>query len=323
MRTGVAFLLALSLAALARADDGAVYQHRLQRGQTMAAVARLYNLSLADLRAANSSLDPHRLEVGTWLVLPRPTAGWPQLQLAPGEQLEQVIQKGYSLEALSVLNPGVDLQRVGGLCLNVPGPPGTVLVVNSPPSPGTGSVPSPTPDSDRTTGPASFGDWELVTLADGRRGWAPRSALMVPASTPLEPQQVLELARRFEGAPYRWGGVSPNGVDCSGFVQEVFRLSGHLLPRLADEQFQQTSPVEEPAPGDLVFFSTYLPGPSHVGISLGGQEFLHASSSRGVVRASLTEAYFQSRYLGARRLPLWSQAKVPSAGLSSSASGQP
>lgn len=286
----------------------------------MAQVARLYHLSLADLRASNPGLDPHRLEIGTLLVLPRPATGWAQLRLGPGERLEQVLQKGYTLEILSALNPDVDLQKLGeNQCLNVPGPP------QAAPAPPTSSVASaaPTPAPNPSPGPAASGDWELVTLADGRRGWAPRSLLLLPSGTPLEPQQVLELARRFEGTPYRWGGVSPNGVDCSGFIQEVFRLSGHLLPRLADEQFQQTSPVEQPEPGDLVFFSTYLPGPSHVGISLGGQEFLHASSSRGVVRASLSDAYFQSRYLGARRLPIWVQARNSSAGLSSSTSGQP
>lgn len=249
----------------------------------MAAVARIYGVPLADLLLSNPGLDPHHLEVGTSLQVPAPLSGWPQIQVVAGDRASALAQRGgFSLEVLAALNPGADLDRLEvGQTLAVP--------VTMPAAPAS----------------VSSGDWELVTLADGRRGWAPRTLMLIPSPTPLAPPQVVELAQRFVGAPYRWGGISPNGVDCSGFVQEVFRLSGHPLPRLADEQFQQTTPIDVPQLGDLVFFTTYLPGPSHVGISLGGQDFLHASSSRGVVQASLDDGYFKSRYLGAHRLPGW------------------
>jgi cell wall-associated NlpC family hydrolase len=127
---------------------------------------------------------------------------------------------------------------------------------------------------------------------------------------PLEPARVIEVAQRFVGAPYRWGGQTPNGVDCSGYVQQVYDLSGHRLPRLADDQYAQTVPVstELAQPGDLVFFSTYAPGPSHVGIFLGNGRFLHASSSHGVIEANLSEPYFASRCLGIRRIKDWAAA---------------
>ncbi len=272
--------------------------HRLQRGQTVALVARLYGLPVADVLAANPGLDVHHLNVGTPIVLPTPDNGWPQHQMAAGERAGNL---GYPLEHLVVLNPGVDLDCLTvGQFLNLPcsSPTATTGV-----APATPSAPSAAPPE--TTPPS--GDWVAVTLPDGRKAWAPRAAMMIPSPTPLTPNQVVELAQRFQGAPYVWGGMSPNGVDCSGFVQEVFRLSGHTLPRLADEQFQQTSPIDQPQPGDLVFFTTYLPGPSHVGISLGGQDFLHASSSRGVIRASLEDNYFKTRYLGAHRLSVWTQ----------------
>lgn len=258
----------------------------------MAAVARIYGVPLADLVLCNPGLDPHHLEVGTPLQVPAPPNGWPQIQVASGDRASTLAQRGdFSLEVLATLNPGADLDRLEvGQTLAVP----VAVAVTPQPAP-----------ADPTSAPSV--DWELVTLADGRRGWAPRALMLIPSPTPLAPPQVVELAQRFVGVPYRWGGMSPNGVDCSGFVQEVFRLSGHPLPRLADEQFQQTMPIDAPQPGDLVFFTTYLPGPSHVGISLGGQDFLHASSSRGVVRASLDDGYFKSRYLGAHRLPGWTQ----------------
>lgn len=295
------FALALALQIGCFAADSPAMVHRLQRGQTMASVARIYGVPLADLVLSNPGLDPHRLEVGTPLRVPVPPTGWPQMQVVSGDRASTLAQRGgFSLEALAALNPGADLERLEvGQTLAVP------VAIPA----------SPQPASAAPSEPASVtsGDWELVTLADGRRGWAPRALMLIPSPTPLAPPQVVELAQRFVGAPYRWGGLSPNGVDCSGFVQEVFRLSGHPLPRLADEQFQQTTPIDEPQLGDLVFFTTYLPGPSHVGISLGGQDFLHASSSRGVVRASLEDGYFKSRYLGAHRLPGWAQ--IPQASL--------
>ncbi|MFN8610306.1 MAG: NlpC/P60 family protein [Vulcanimicrobiota bacterium] len=298
MRRLLPWLLALQLAA--HAADQPPCAHRLQRGQTLAAVARLYGLPLTEVLAANPNLDARHLEVGTLVSLPTPAGGWPQQQILAGDRASAIAQKGgYSLDMLAALNPGVDLERLEvGQSLNVP--TRCCASTTIPASPAT-QTPSATIE------PSPPGDWQQVILPDGRKGWAPRATMLIPASTPLAPAQVVELAQRFMGAPYVWGGMSPNGVDCSGFVQEVFRLCGHSLPRLADEQFQQTSPIDQPQPGDLVFFSTYLPGPSHVGISLGGQDFLHASSSRGVIKASLDDSYFKSRYLGAHRLSLWAQ----------------
>lgn len=282
--------LFLSLHLLAQAADLPGCSHRLQRGQTVAAVARLYGLPVADVLAANPGLDVYHLEIGTPIALPPPATGWPQRQVASGERAGSF---GYPLDQLANLNPGVDLDcLVAGQTLNLPC---------------AAAVPAAPVAAPGETASEPSGDWQQVTLPDGSKGWAPRAMMLIPSPTPLTPGQVVELAQRFQGAPYVWGGISPNGVDCSGFVQEVFRLSGHNLPRLADEQFQQTSPIDLPQPGDLVFFTTYLPGPSHVGISLGGQDFLHASSSRGVIRASLDDNYFKSRYLGAHRLSVWTQ----------------
>ncbi len=110
-------------------------------------------------------------------------------------------------------------------------------------------------------------------------------------------------ALRYLGVPYAWGGESFSGVDCSGFVQAVFRRNGVELPRTADAQFEIGHHVSASGllPGDLVFFETYSEGASHVGIYLGGGRFVHASASDGVRIDSLSEDYYSSRYLGARR----------------------
>jgi cell wall-associated NlpC family hydrolase len=110
-------------------------------------------------------------------------------------------------------------------------------------------------------------------------------------------------AMRFLGVPYAFGGTSSNGFDCSGYVQHVFALLGLQIPRTADAQYDAGRSVHGTmVPGDLVFFQTYTAGPSHVGIYLGNDRFVHASSSRGVTVSSLHESYWSARYLGAKRI---------------------
>ena len=112
-------------------------------------------------------------------------------------------------------------------------------------------------------------------------------------------------ALSLRGTPYRTGGADPGGFDCSGFTQYVFAQHGVALPREVHEQFRvgKTVKPEELAPGDIMFFATTDPGPSHVAIAIGGDEFVHAPSSSGVVRVEhLTAAYWAQRFVGARRI---------------------
>ena len=114
---------------------------------------------------------------------------------------------------------------------------------------------------------------------------------------------VIMTGRSYMGVPYVWGGEDPSGFDCSGFIQYVYGKHGINLPRTADIQFNVGKVVKrgDEKPGDLVFFETYCPGPSHVGIYLGRDYFLHASSSRGVTVDRLSGDFFAQRYLGAKR----------------------
>ncbi|MDU4959967.1 MAG: NlpC/P60 family protein [Sporomusaceae bacterium] len=117
--------------------------------------------------------------------------------------------------------------------------------------------------------------------------------------------EIAAMARGFLGVPYAWAGASPNGFDCSGFVYYLYLKAGVQLPRMADGQFAVGTPVSraELQPGDLVFFSTYEPGPSHSGIYAGNNLFVHASSGAGEVTiTSLAKPYYAERYLGARRI---------------------
>lgn len=109
-------------------------------------------------------------------------------------------------------------------------------------------------------------------------------------------------ALKFLGTPYVFGGTSSSGFDCSGFVQHVFAMLGVSVPRTADAQYYAGKKIKGGMkPGDLVFFQTYEPGPSHVGIYLGKGRFVHASS-HGVMVSSLSDSYWAARYLGAKRV---------------------
>ena len=126
----------------------------------------------------------------------------------------------------------------------------------------------------------------------------------MPAPTP-DGYTLSGTALALRGAPYRNGGATPDGFDCSGFVQYVFGRHGVAMPRETREQFRVGRSIRrnDLAPGDLVFFSTVAPGASHVGIMIGGDQFVHAPSEKGVVRVeSLSQQYWATRFIGAKRV---------------------
>jgi NlpC/P60 family len=128
----------------------------------------------------------------------------------------------------------------------------------------------------------------------------------VPTETPgVDGYALAGMALSLRGAPYRNGGADPQGFDCSGFTQYVFARYGVALPREVRDQFQQGKSVkaDELAVGDLLFFTTVAPGATHVGIAIGGDQFIHAPSSTGVVRVErLSTSYWSTRFVGARRV---------------------
>ena len=134
---------------------------------------------------------------------------------------------------------------------------------------------------------------------------APSPSPHAPAAH-VKSDELAETALSLVGRPYKNAGMDPSGFDCSGLVCYVFGVYGIDTPRSVRGLYDAARPVreEDVAPGDLLFFTTTGPGPTHVAIAIGGGRFVHAPSSGGRVRVeALTSAYWSARYLGARRIP--------------------
>ena len=118
-------------------------------------------------------------------------------------------------------------------------------------------------------------------------------------------KSLLEIAKSQIGLKYKFGGVSPKtGFDCSGFVMWVHKKAGISIAREAPDQFKRGKKVskEDLRAGDIVFFETYKPGPSHVGIYDGNGRFIHSPNSKSEVKfTKMSNSYYKKRYLGARR----------------------
>jgi cell wall-associated NlpC family hydrolase len=130
---------------------------------------------------------------------------------------------------------------------------------------------------------------------------ATRSTHDAPHVQPEGRPDVVAVALRYLGVPYRWSGASPSGFDCSGFIMFVYAHVGVELPHNAAMQYDTGRPVSRDRllPGDLVFFN----GLSHAGIYVGRGRFVHAPHSGDVVKISrLSESWYRSTYQGARRL---------------------
>ena len=118
--------------------------------------------------------------------------------------------------------------------------------------------------------------------------------------------EIIGTAKTYLGTKYKFGKSSNESTDCSGFIQLVFRQHGVRLPHSAASQAQFGLLIRNPRdlePADLVFFETYRRGPSHVGIYLGGNRFIHASTSqKKVMIAEINSEYYVQRFLGGKRL---------------------
>lgn len=155
-------------------------------------------------------------------------------------------------------------------------------------------------------------DFYFVKLDDGRAGWLAKRFVELEGTSSSSGsmtgapwrQSIIATAETYLGVPYVWGGTSRSGFDCSGLVWRVFKQNGMEIPRTAGPQYREGEKLNrgDLLPGDLVFFSTYTSGPSHVGIYAGDGRFIQAESSdHGVRYSELDGAYWRDHIYGFTR----------------------
>jgi cell wall-associated NlpC family hydrolase len=283
--------------------------HVIRKNDTLYSLSKKYHVTVQDIKSANNLVNRH-LKPGDKLVVPPRSVATAEdhegsrkargaaYKVRKGETLTGVAKKtGVSVAELKRLN-GIHGKKLK---------PGTVLTLRDSAPPEVVAVKKEKTYQVRNT--------ELFTSQEYERTLAELTDS--DTEKPLELGHDLELttdatkrlkksAFSFLGARYRFGGNSRNSLDCSSFVQQVFRELDINLPRTAREQFWTGEPVipYDLQKGDLVFFRTYASFPSHVGIYLGENKMIHASSrDRKVVISSMNTPYYRSRFIGAKRYP--------------------
>lgn len=299
-------LMALSFILLAFPTlSHAAKTHKIRKNETLYSIARKYHVSVNDLKSANN-LTIARLKPGSVLVIPPRESSEGPVNTSRASTYR--VRKGDTLAKIA-RKTGVsedELRRMNGIASKSRLKPGQILAIR------------PAGDNDSATARLSLKKpLKNLDIFNAREYEKSLSELMesdperqadFTKSVSLEVDSVAELkktAYSFIGTRYRFGGTTRNGLDCSSFVQQVFRELDVELPRTAREQFRVG---DEVAPGDLqkgdlLFFHTYARFPSHVGIYLGNNKMIHASSrDRRVVISSVDTPYYRSRFIGAKRI---------------------
>ena len=265
--------------------------HIVGPGDTLWAIARRYDVSVQALISANGLPDPDALRLGQRLTIPSGASPRsPSSARAAAAPIRHVVAAGDTLWSLArryqvPVQEIIEANRLAdpdalrlGQTLVIPG-----LAARR----GLSPVPAP-----------------VAAKAPGMAALARRDAGPVPSRGAKWGSALLATASRQVGVRYRWGGMSPSGFDCSGFIGYVMRSVGVSLPRTTYAMWIEGRPVarDQLKLGDVVFFNTTRPGPSHAGIYIGNNQFIHSSSGfRRVTVTSMDYRYYKPRYLGARR----------------------
>lgn len=256
-----------------RHDDSA--SHIVKKGDTLMSISRKYSIAVQDIKEING-LKSAKLRVGQKLLLGKTVPD------------EYIVRKGdtvWNIAKRFNIDPQ-DLMDNNGLESDSLIPGRTVMLKAA------AEIPEP------KTYTTVLSQAPMETVIENVQE---TSSL---AELGLQDRLVL-FAKKMLNIPYRFGGNTLVGIDCSAYVKKVYSLVGVSLPRSAREQFEEGKPVDnsELSMGDLVFFKTYAAFPSHVGIYLGDNLFIHASSrSRKVTIDSLETPYYIKRFIGAKRL---------------------
>ncbi|NQD65605.1 LysM peptidoglycan-binding domain-containing protein [Bacillus haikouensis] len=278
--------------------DAATY--RVQSGDSLSVIAYKYDTSVSNLKNWND-LTSDMIYVNQVLEVSAPaTSSAKTYTVQSGDYLSKIGQKFDVYVA--------ELKKWNNLTSDVIHP-GQVLKVS-----GTTSPAQPAP----TTGTYTVQSGDTLshiavkydTTVSRIKSWNGLTSntiyvgqkLKVGSSQTEAPSSnVVDIAEQYIGSPYAWGGTSPSGFDCSGFIYYVFNQAGTSISRTNTAgYYSRSTATSNPKPGDLVFFkNTYKAGISHMGIYAGNGEFIHASDS-GVVVTKLSNSYWSPRFAGYR-----------------------
>lgn len=249
--------------------------HLVRKGDTLSSISRKYSVSVSELKELNSLNRSAKLKNGQKLLV---RAGAPKMYtVKKGDNIWAIARK-FNLEAEELMEinelESPDLKIGQNLYLEESQP-----VISE------------------------FQDNAIITqgLEEDLKSVSKSEAF----SQKNLPDKLTLFAKKLLDIPYKFGGNSILGIDCSGYVKKVYGLLGMDLPRTAREQFNEGQSIdkEELSIGDLVFFRTYAAFPSHVGIYLGNNLFIHASPKGKKVKVDNLDApYFVKRFIGAKRL---------------------
>jgi LysM repeat protein len=273
--------------------------YEVQPGDTLRGIAEKFGVDVTTILSSNGVADPDTIKPGSELRI-LPVKGI-EYTVQPDETLAEIAWKyqvdlGLLLDYNDLDDP--DMIRAG-LKLVVPGgklrPEAQVAPAPAAPGPVAPVIPVPVAPKPPVVPPAP-----VVPKPE------PVPAPAPPPVGPVDGAGIVANALKYLGHRYVFGGTSPAGFDCSGFVYYVHRASGAPVGRGMWQQYNGGAhiPLGQLQPGDTVFFAnTYMPGLSHDGIYLGDGRFVHASDERsGVTISSLSSGYWASRYVGATRL---------------------
>ena len=257
--------------------------HKVKKGDTLLSLSRKYSLSVSELKEINN-LRSTKIRIGQKILLKR--SGAKTYTVKRGDSIWKIARR-FNIDA-------DELKDINNLKTNRLKPGLKILL-------GQKAEPEKT-----KTHEAPFLQAHIEGEIEGLRTRIEEGieGVLESEEYSLE-KKVTLIAKKFLNIPYRFGGNSVRGIDCSAFVKKVYSLVDINLPRSAREQFLEGNSVdkEELSVGDLVFFRTYAPFPSHVGIYLGNNLFIHASSrSKKVTIDSLDTPYYFKRFMGAKRL---------------------
>ncbi len=284
--------------------------HVVRKSESLNSIARKYHVSVGELKSVNNLSVTH-VTRGTRLIIPSQADARVKKAKQTEKALTYKVAKGDTLPGIAK-KTGVkmsDLRRLNGLKGNKV-KPGQVLALND----AAPEVEEPARTTVMATNRLELINRDLLNEQEFSDTLAELTDIDV--DRPVDLAKTLEesntgisklkkSAYSFLGARYRFGGNSRTALDCSSFVQQVFREQKISLPRTAREQFYVGAEVMrgDLRKGDLVFFQTYARFPSHVGIYLGNRKMIHASSrDHRVVISTMDTPYYVSRYLGARRI---------------------